>query len=88
MINISGLLVRSETIAFEREQRCKLKYNIIIIISLHLQVTLNLTSLEMRAEVVTLFQVRQVNTWVRWLWSALTVRMEVVCPVLCLKFVL
>ena len=51
----------------------------------NLQVTLNLTSLETRAAVVTLFQARQVNTWVRWLWSALTVRMEEVWPLLCLK---
>ena len=43
---------------------------------IYLHVTLNLTSLETRADVVTLFQARQVNTWVRWLWSALTVRME------------
>ena len=52
---------------------------------IYLHVTLNLTSLETRADVVTLFQARQVNTWVRWLWAARTLSTDTVLPLPCLN---
>ena len=52
---------------------------------LYSHVTLSLTSLEMMAVGVTLFQARQVNTWVRWAWAARTSSTDTELPLPCLN---
>ena len=52
---------------------------------LYSHVTLSLTSLEMMAVGVTLFQARQVNTWVRWVWAARTSSTDTELPLPCLN---